>query len=88
MHLYAFLKAKAAFAFGIYTGIYVALVMIIMVFAPIIVRLSEKAGFEFFCSLDVLHRIYMDGDSFFVRFCLSKQRFRYLGTTHPVFVTT
>lgn len=51
MHLYAFLKAKAAFAFGIYTGIYVALVMIIMVFAPIIVRLSEKAGFEFFARL-------------------------------------
>ncbi len=51
MHLYAFLKAKAAFAFGIYTGIYVALVMIIMGFAPIIVRLSEKAGFEFFAHL-------------------------------------
>ena len=51
MHLYVFLKAKAAFAFGIYTGIYVALVMIIMVFAPIIVHLSEKAGFEFFARL-------------------------------------
>jgi predicted MPP superfamily phosphohydrolase len=51
MHLYAFLKAKAAFAFGIHTGIYVALVMIIMVFAPVIVRLSEKAGFEFFARL-------------------------------------
>jgi predicted MPP superfamily phosphohydrolase len=51
MHLYAFLKAKAAFAFGIHTGIYVALVMIIMVFAPVIVRLSERAGFEFFARL-------------------------------------
>jgi predicted MPP superfamily phosphohydrolase len=51
MHLYAFLKAKTAFAFGIHTGIYVALVMIIMVFAPIIVRLSERAGFEFFARL-------------------------------------
>jgi predicted MPP superfamily phosphohydrolase len=51
MHLYAFLKAKAAFAFGIHTGIYVAPVMIIMVFAPIIVRLSERAGFEFFARL-------------------------------------
>jgi predicted MPP superfamily phosphohydrolase len=51
MHLYAFLKAKAVFAFGIHTGIYVALVMIIMVFAPVIVRLSERAGFEFFARL-------------------------------------
>jgi len=51
MHLYVFLKAKAAFAFGIYTGIYFALVMIIMIFAPIIVRLSEKTGFEFFARL-------------------------------------
>jgi predicted MPP superfamily phosphohydrolase len=51
MHLYAFLKARAAFAFGIHTGIYVALVMIIMVFAPIIIRLSEKAGSEFFARL-------------------------------------
>jgi predicted MPP superfamily phosphohydrolase len=51
MHLYAFFKAKAAFVFGIHTGIYVALVMIIMVFAPFIVRLSERAGFEFFARL-------------------------------------
>ncbi|MDP2753815.1 MAG: metallophosphoesterase [Nitrospirota bacterium] len=51
IHLYVFLKAKAAFAFGIHTGIYVALVMIIMVFAPIIVRFSERAGFEFFARL-------------------------------------
>ncbi len=51
MHLYVFLKAKAAFAFGIYTGIYFALVMIIMIFVPIIVRLSEKTGFEFFARL-------------------------------------
>jgi uncharacterized protein len=51
IHLYVFLKAKAAFAFGIHIGIYVALVMIIMVFAPIIVRFSERAGFEFFARL-------------------------------------
>jgi predicted MPP superfamily phosphohydrolase len=51
MHLYTFLKAKAAFAFGIHTGIYVALVMIIMLFAPFMVRLSERAGFEFFARL-------------------------------------
>lgn len=51
IHLYAFLKAKAAFAFGIHTGIYIALVMIIMVFAPVIVRLSERAGFDFLARL-------------------------------------
>lgn len=51
VHLYAFLKAKAAFAFGIHTGIYIALVMVLMIFAPVIVRLSEKAGFEFFARL-------------------------------------
>lgn len=48
MHLYAFLKAKAAFAFGIYTGICVALFMLVLLFAPIIIRLSEKSGFEGF----------------------------------------
>jgi predicted MPP superfamily phosphohydrolase len=51
MHLYAFLKAKAAFLFGIHTAVYIALFMIIMVLAPFIVRLSERAGFEFFARL-------------------------------------
>ena len=51
MHLYVFLKAKAAFAFGIHTGIYIAPVMIIMVCAPLIVHLAERAGFEFFARL-------------------------------------
>jgi len=48
MHLYAFLKAKAAFAFDVRTGIGVALFMLVMVTAPLIIRFSEKAGFEFF----------------------------------------
>jgi predicted MPP superfamily phosphohydrolase len=48
MHLYAFLKARAAFAFGAYTGICVALFMLVMLFAPVIIRSSEKAGFELF----------------------------------------
>jgi predicted MPP superfamily phosphohydrolase len=48
MHLYAFLKAKAAFAFGIYTDICVALFMLVLLFAPIIIRLSERSGFEGF----------------------------------------
>lgn len=51
MHLYAFLKAKSALAFNTATGVCVALFMLIMVFAPIIIRFSEKAGFEFFARL-------------------------------------
>ena len=48
MHLYAFLKARAAFAFGAYTGACVAVFMLVMLFAPFIIRLSERAGFEVF----------------------------------------
>jgi hypothetical protein len=48
MHLYVFLKAKAALAFNMQTGICVAVFMLIMISAPFIVRLSEKAGFELF----------------------------------------
>jgi len=51
MHLYAFLKAKAAFAFSATTGFGVALFMLIMIFAPIVVRLSEKAQFEVFARI-------------------------------------
>lgn len=46
-HLYAFLKARAAFAFGTVTGIYLTAFMVLMIFAPFIVRLSERHGFEF-----------------------------------------
>ena len=48
MHLYAFLRAKAAFAFGAMTGIGVGLFMAVMIFAPVIVRFSERAGLEVF----------------------------------------
>ncbi len=51
MHLYAFLKARAAFAFGTETSIYLILFMLLMVFAPFIVYSSEKHGFEFFARL-------------------------------------
>jgi uncharacterized protein len=46
MHLYAFIRARAAFAFSTPTGIVVALFMIIMIFAPVLIRLSERAGLE------------------------------------------
>ena len=48
MHLYAFMRARAAFAFGPATGIAVALFMLVMILAPVIIRLSERAGLEFF----------------------------------------
>ena len=51
MHLYAFLKVKAAFAFGTRTGICLIFFMMIMVFAPVIVRFSEKQGFELFARM-------------------------------------
>jgi predicted MPP superfamily phosphohydrolase len=47
MHLYAFLKAKAAFAFHIATGIFLILFMVAMIFAPAIVRISEHHGLEY-----------------------------------------
>lgn len=51
MHLYVFLKAKAAFAFSTLTGIYLAFFMVIMILAPVIIRLSERAGFGYFARL-------------------------------------
>ena len=51
MHVYVFMKARAAFAFGAVTGIFIAGFMLIMIFAPIIVRFSEKAGYDFFARL-------------------------------------
>jgi len=46
MHVYAFLKAKAALAFGLGAGISLAAFMMLMLAAPFIVRLSEKSGLE------------------------------------------
>jgi predicted MPP superfamily phosphohydrolase len=51
LNFYAFLKAKAAFAFGVQTGVFIGFLMFLMIMAPLIVRLSEKAGFEFFARL-------------------------------------
>ncbi len=51
MHLYAFLKVRSAFAFNTATSIFVALFMMIMIFAPVIIRFSEKAGFDLFARL-------------------------------------
>lgn len=51
LHVYVFLRVKAAFGFGVITGLPILVVMAIMVIAPVIVRLSEKAGFEAFARI-------------------------------------
>ncbi len=47
LHLYIFLKIKAALTFGNGTTIFLLFFMAIMVSAPVIVRVSERDGFEF-----------------------------------------
>ncbi|KPK45459.1 MAG: metallophosphoesterase [Nitrospira bacterium SM23_35] len=51
LHLYAFLRARAAFAFSTTTGIFIAGLMLVMTISPIIIRFSEKAGSELFARL-------------------------------------
>jgi predicted MPP superfamily phosphohydrolase len=46
LHLYIFLKAKAALGFGMGTGIFVVLFLVLMVFAPILIRMLERPGLE------------------------------------------
>jgi len=51
IHLYVYMKARHAYRFGIKTGILFVAFMTIMIFAPIIVRMSEKAGYEHFAGV-------------------------------------
>ncbi len=51
LHLYAFLRAKSAFSFSTLTGILVSVFMLIMIAAPVIVRVSEQAGLDLFARL-------------------------------------
>ncbi|MBI4689601.1 MAG: metallophosphoesterase [Nitrospirae bacterium] len=46
IHAYAFLKAKAALAFGATISVYLIIVMAILFLAPLIVHYSEKYGLE------------------------------------------
>ncbi|MEF9437242.1 MAG: metallophosphoesterase [Candidatus Mariimomonas ferrooxydans] len=48
MHLYVFLKTKAGLAFGTWGSVFLLLFMLTMVFAPVIVRFSERASLEVF----------------------------------------
>lgn len=51
LHLYAFLKAKAAFALSTSIRIFLAGFMLVMILSPVIIRSSEKAGYEFIARL-------------------------------------
>jgi predicted MPP superfamily phosphohydrolase len=46
LHLYGFLKAKQALNFNIGATVALIIFMILMVLAPVLVRISEKSGFE------------------------------------------
>jgi hypothetical protein len=48
LHVYVFLKARAAFHFGVKAGVPLALWMALMVAAMVIVRLAERQGHEGF----------------------------------------
>jgi len=48
LHLYVFLKLRAAFSIGMQTTVFLAVFMVLMILSPIIVRYAEKYGFELF----------------------------------------
>ena len=48
LHLYAFIRIRAGCGFGWRTGLIIGIFFILMIFAPVIVRLSENAGHEIF----------------------------------------
>jgi len=45
MHYYLFVKANAALALGTLSSLFLILVMLFMVFAPLLVHVSERHGF-------------------------------------------
>jgi predicted MPP superfamily phosphohydrolase len=48
VHLYVFVKLKKGMSLGSWAGVPVALFMVVMVLAPIIVRMAERLGYELF----------------------------------------
>jgi hypothetical protein len=51
LHLYAFARARAAFALSTRIGIFVAGFMLVMIVSPVIIRFAEKAGYDLFARL-------------------------------------
>jgi predicted MPP superfamily phosphohydrolase len=78
MHLYAFLKIKNAFHPGPGTYVFLILLMLTMTFAPFIVRISEKQGFDFFArSLSYTGYTWMGVLFLFFVFSLTFDLFRF-----------
>lgn len=50
MHLYAFLKLRNTLSLSTVTSIIIAIFLFLMTFAPLLIRLSEKQGFEGFAT--------------------------------------
>jgi predicted MPP superfamily phosphohydrolase len=51
MHLYAFLRARAALHFGLFSALAISLFMLAMVLAPLLIRQAEKQGLEQFARM-------------------------------------
>lgn len=70
MHLYFVVKVRYAFNFGPWMFIPLVVFMLIMVFAPFIVRISEKADMEWL-ALPMAHAGYLWMGIIFLFFCCS-----------------
>ena len=76
-HVYAFLRIRAAFTLSKGTWIFIALFMLIMVIAPIIIHMSEKAGYSSFARfLSFVGYIWLGMLFLFVSFSLVIDIFR------------
>jgi len=51
LNLYAFLKARTALSLGMFSSICLSVFLVIMILAPILVRVSERAGLEGFARI-------------------------------------
>jgi len=51
MHLYAFLRARAALQFGLLSAVAISIFMLAMLFAPILIRQAERRGLEDFARI-------------------------------------
>jgi len=70
MHFYALMKARSALGFGPAVLVLLAVFMVIMVLAPVIIRISEKAGFEGF-AIPMAYVGYIWFGVLFLFFCAS-----------------
>jgi len=76
-HFYAFVRAQKALLFGSKTGIVLAVFMFIMVVAPLLVRLSEKAGHDLFArALSYVGYLWLGILFLFVSFAFATDLFR------------